>query len=170
MKIARRVLTRRSLALATLCVGALALGACGERSIVLGPDAHVRITDVREGIGERAEEGKLVQLHYTAALDDGTVIIDTYKRRRPHRFIVGDGTVIPGMDEGIRGMRSGGKRLLRMPPTAHYGTFGYAGVVPANAYLNFEVELVRVRGADGARAEQLHPNDPRRSLFGQQTR
>ncbi len=136
----------------------------------IAPSATVRITDVRDGIGDKAEDGKLVMVHYTAQLEDGTVIMNTYERGRPHRFVMGDGSVIPGMVEGIRGMRSGGKRILKMPPDAHYGRRGFGNVIPSNATLRFEVELIRVRDADGSRAGRLHPNDPRRTLFGQQSR
>ena len=166
----RRSCSITSTPIAVLCAAVFVLAGCGERTVRVAPSATVRITDVRNGIGEKAEEGKLVMLHYTAELSDGTVIMDTYKRGRPHRFVIGDGSVIPGMVEGIRGMRSGGKRILKMPPAAHYGMRGHGGAIPPNETLKFEVELVRVREPDGSRAGRLHPNDPRRTLFGQQNR
>ncbi|GAB4555239.1 MAG: hypothetical protein Tsb0013_17970 [Phycisphaerales bacterium] len=158
--------------LRTVVVGAmigamLAMGACSDRAVTVSPDAHVRVTDLRDGFGAKAEEGKLVHVHYTGALEDGTVVIDTYARGRVHKFIIGDGTVIPGMDKGVVGMRSGGKRRLVMPPQAHYGKHGYGGKIPPGATLTFEVEMLRVVEPDGVSGGELHPNDPRRRVTGQ---
>ncbi|MEM1423560.1 MAG: FKBP-type peptidyl-prolyl cis-trans isomerase [Planctomycetota bacterium] len=150
--------------LAALCV----LGACKDRTVSVSPDAHVRVTDLRDGIGSKAEEGALVHVHYTGMLDDGTVVVDTYDLGRVHKFVVGGGTVIPGMDKGVIGMRSGGKRRLVMPPQAHYGRYGYADAIPANTTMTFEVEMLRVIPT-GSRGD-LHPNDPRTRTFGQRRR
>ena len=162
--------TPRPITALLLLSGALALGACTDRSVTVSPDAHVRVTDLRDGFGDKAEEGKLVHVHYTGTLEDGTVVIDTYARGRAHKFIVGDGTVIPGMDKGVVGMRSGGKRRLVMPPQAHYGKYGYADTIPPESTMTFEVEMLRVVEPDGVSGGELHPNDPRRRAFGQRRR
>ena len=144
-----------------------ALGGCKDRSISVSPEANIRVTDLRDGFGAKAEEGKLVHVHYTARVEGGEEVINTYERRRVHKFIIGDGSVIPGMDRGVIGMRAGAKRRLVMPPAAHYGRHGYAGKIPAGATLIIEVEMMRVRNRDGVSGGELHPSDPRRRHFGQ---
>ena len=148
-----------------LLAAASVMGACKDRTVSVSPDAHVRITDLRDGIGSKADKGALVHVHYTGKLEDGTKVIDTYTDGRVHKFVIGDGTVIPGMDRGVIGMRSGGKRKLVMPPQTHYGRHGYADMIPANTTMTFEVEMLRVIPT-GSRGD-LHPNDPRTRAFGQ---
>jgi peptidylprolyl isomerase len=155
----------RTLVATTLLAFACAVAGCGDRTVRISPDAKVKIRDVRDGIGAKAEEGHLVHVHYVGRLEDGDEVINTYDNGRVHKFILGDKTVIPGMDLGVRGMRAGGKRVITMPPEAHYGRLGYADRIPEDATLVFEVELLRVRDRDGNRRERLyHPNDPRERL------
>ncbi len=94
------------------------------------------------GTGEEAVIGSTVTVHYTGTLDNGTVF-DTSVGGQPYRFVLGGGQVIPGWDQGIQGMREGGKRLLIIPPELAYGTQGY-GPIPPNATLIFQVEVVDV--------------------------
>lgn len=143
------------------------MGACGDRAVTVSPDARVRITELRDGSGPKAEEGMLVQVHYVGRLEDGTEIVSTYANQRVHKFVIGDGTVIPGMDRGVIGMRAGGKRRLVMLPQAHYGRQGYGGKVPANATMIFEVEMMRLGRPDSVSGGELHPSDPRRRHPGQ---
>ena len=86
--------------------------------------------------------GDLLSVHYTGKLSDGTVF-DTSLGRGPFQFILGAGQVIPGWDQGLQGMRIGGKRLLIIPPDLAYGREGY-GPIPPNTTPTFEVELVAI--------------------------
>jgi len=108
-------------------------------------EPEIRQRTLRAGSGAPIVEGKRIELHYTLSLEDGTVLVDTRANRRTHKMFVGDGTVIKGLDDGIRGMRLGEIRRLVIPPELGYGRAGYAdGTVPANAKLIVEVELVAV--------------------------
>ncbi len=98
--------------------------------------------DLAEGDGPPAEAGDMVEAHYTGSLPDGTVF-DTSRDGDPISFPLGMGVVIPGWDEGLEGMRVGGRRLLVIPPELAYGPEGAGdGVIPPNATLVFDVELV----------------------------
>lgn len=139
------------------------LGGCEERTVSVSADANVNISDERTGKGAKAEKGDLVRVHYTGATEEGEVLISTYDNQRAHNFIIGDGTVIPGMDLGVIGMRAGGKRVIVMPPQAHYGRGGYGGKIPPETTLVFEIEMIRISTPDPMSGGDLHPNDPRRS-------
>lgn len=99
---------------------------------------------VQEGTGAAPKPGDLVKVHYTGTLQDGTKFDSSYDRGEPIQFILGRGQVIPGWDEGIGLMKSGGKAKLIIPPDLAYGEQGAGGVIPPNATLNFDVELVSV--------------------------
>lgn len=101
------------------------------------------IQDIVVGTGEEAKAGMLVTAHYTGLLDDGTVFDSSIPRGEPFQFMLGGGQVIKGWDEGIQGMKVGGKRVLTIPPDLGYGASGI-GPIPPNATLHFEVELVGV--------------------------
>lgn len=103
----------------------------------------LRIRDLEEGTGEPASAGDLVSVHYTGWLADGTEF-DSSRGGRPFEFPLGQGMVIRGWDEGVAGMRPGGRRQLVIPPALGYGPSGYA-VIPPNATLVFDVELLEVR-------------------------
>jgi peptidylprolyl isomerase len=97
---------------------------------------------VEEGTGATPKPGDLVRVHYAGTLEDGTKFDSSYDRGEPIEFILGRGQVIPGWDEGIGLMKVGGKARLIIPPDLAYGEQGAGGVIPPNATLNFDVELV----------------------------
>jgi FKBP-type peptidyl-prolyl cis-trans isomerase len=102
-------------------------------------------TDDQVGTGAEAQTGKTAVVHYTGWLLDGTKFDSSRDRGQPFSFPLGRGQVIKGWDEGVVGMKVGGKRTLVIPPDLGYGAHGAGGVIPPNATLKFEVELVDVR-------------------------
>ena len=99
---------------------------------------------IAEGDGETAQNGMQVSVHYQGRLTDGTIFDDSQKRGTPFSFTLGSGQVIPGWEQGIAGMKIGEKRVLTIPPELGYGAAGAGGVIPPNATLVFDVELVAV--------------------------
>ncbi|HUJ86943.1 MAG TPA: FKBP-type peptidyl-prolyl cis-trans isomerase [Burkholderiales bacterium] len=108
----------------------------------------LKIEEVVEGSGAAAAAGQHVTVHYTGWLTDGVIKgrkFDSSKDRGdPFAFPLGAGHVIKGWDEGVQGMKVGGTRLLTIPPGLGYGNRGAGGVIPPNATLLFEVELLKV--------------------------
>lgn len=104
----------------------------------------LQIDDVVLGQGDEATAGKNVKVHYTGWLTNGTKFDSSKDRNDPFVFPLGQGQVIRGWDEGVEGMKVGGKRKLTIPPALGYGTRGAGGVIPPNATLVFEVELLGV--------------------------
>ena len=104
----------------------------------------LRITDLEIGDGAIAGSGQVVVVHYRGTLENGKEFDSSYGRG-PFSFPLGAGRVIKGWDEGVAGMKVGGKRKLVIPPDLAYGTRGAGGVIPPNATLIFEVELLDVR-------------------------
>ena len=102
------------------------------------------IEDLTIGAGEPAGAGQRVTVHYTGWLTDGTKFDSSKDRGDPFVFPLGARRVIAGWDEGVQGMRVGGVRKLTIPPQLGYGARGAGGVIPPNATLVFEVELLGV--------------------------
>ena len=100
--------------------------------------------DLIEGNGAEAKQGRPVSVHYTGWLTDGKKFDSSKDRNEPFQFSLGAGQVIGGWDEGVTGMKIGGKRKLTIPPHLGYGARGAGGVIPPNATLVFEVELLGV--------------------------
>jgi FKBP-type peptidyl-prolyl cis-trans isomerase len=101
--------------------------------------------EVEAGTGAQAEAGKSVSVNYTGKLQDGKVFDSSVSRGEPISFKLGVGQVIKGWDEGIALMKVGGKAQLIIPPDLGYGARGAGGVIPPNAILVFDVELVDVK-------------------------
>jgi FKBP-type peptidyl-prolyl cis-trans isomerase FkpA len=109
-------------------------------------------TDVKAGTGAEASAGQTVNVHYTgwlysptAADHHATKFDSSRDRNEPFSFVLGAGQVIPGWDQGVAGMKVGGQRTLVIPPALGYGSRGAGGVIPPNATLVFDVELLGVR-------------------------
>jgi peptidylprolyl isomerase len=109
------------------------------------PDG-LKYWDLKVGKGKEAERGSKVKVHYTGwLLEEGTKFDSSLDRGQPFEFTIGAGQVIKGWDEGVAGMKVGGKRQLRIPPELGYGYSGYPPVIPSNSYLIFDVELLSVK-------------------------
>jgi FKBP-type peptidyl-prolyl cis-trans isomerase len=104
----------------------------------------LQIEEVTLGTGATAEAGQKVVVHYTGWLTDGTKFDSSKDRNDPFRFGLGQRQVIAGWDEGVAGMKVGGVRKLTIPPELGYGARGAGGVIPPNATLVFEVELLDI--------------------------
>lgn len=107
-------------------------------------DSGLKYDDLVEGNGAEAQAGQDVTVHYTGWLTDGTKFDSSKDRNDPFRFSLGKGMVIRGWDEGVSGMKVGGTRKLTIPSQLGYGASGAGGVIPPNATLVFEVELLAV--------------------------
>jgi FKBP-type peptidyl-prolyl cis-trans isomerase FkpA len=105
----------------------------------------LRYTDLQEGEGEEALAGRTVEVHYTGWLENGTKFDSSKDRNQPFRFPLGAGHVIRGWDEGVAGMKVGGKRKLIIPAKLGYGARGAGGVIPPDADLIFDVELLKIK-------------------------
>ena len=101
--------------------------------------------DLQVGTGEEAVPGKSVSVHYTGRLTDGTKFDSSLDRGTPFGFTLGAGQVIKGWDQGVAGMKVGGKRKLTIEPELAYGKRGFGSVIPPDSTLVFEVELIGVR-------------------------
>ena len=114
------------------------------------PDTQItasglKITELQVGEGAEASSGQTIAVHYRGTLENGKQFDASYDRGTPFTFPLGAGRVIKGWDEGVVGMKVGGKRKLVIPPDLAYGSRGAGGVIPPNATLMFEVELLDVK-------------------------
>ena len=109
----------------------------------------VEYKDLKPGTGERAEVGDVATIHFTGWLDDkggkGRELYDTHTRGDTVSFVIGTDKVMQGWNEGVIGMRPGGKRLVKVPPELGYGSRGVEDVVPPNARLIFVIELLELQ-------------------------
>jgi FKBP-type peptidyl-prolyl cis-trans isomerase len=105
----------------------------------------LKYTDEKVGTGAEAKKGDTISVHYTGTLTDGTKFDSSRDRGQPFSFKLGAGKVIKGWDEGVAGMKVGGKRKLTIPPELAYGKRGAGGVIPPDATLVFDVELLEVK-------------------------
>jgi FKBP-type peptidyl-prolyl cis-trans isomerase len=110
---------------------------------VITTASGLKIDDLKVGDGAEAKKGDTVSVHYTGTLKDGTKFDSSLDRGQPFSFTLGAGMVIKGWDEGVAGMKVGGKRKLIIPAELAYGNQA-KGKIPANSELTFEVELLKV--------------------------
>jgi FKBP-type peptidyl-prolyl cis-trans isomerase len=132
----------------TLLMVALVVAAFAQDSKMTTTKSGLKYNDQKVGTGDTAVKGKSVQVNYTGWLyvdgKRGAKFDSSLDRKVPFDFILGAKQVIPGWDEGVEGMKVGGKRELIIPPDLAYGSRAVGGVIPPNSTLNFEVELLKV--------------------------
>jgi len=121
----------------------VAISGNGENMITTA--SGLKYEDLTVGSGAEAVAGKTVSVHYTGWLENGTKFDSSLDRGEPFQFQLGAGEVIAGWDEGVAGMKVGGKRRLMIPSNLGYGARGAGGVIPPNATLIFEVELLAIK-------------------------
>jgi FKBP-type peptidyl-prolyl cis-trans isomerase len=120
-------------------------GSMAENNQEITTPSGLKYVDQVVGTGEVAVAGKTVNVHYTGWLENGKKFDSSVDRGQAFSFPLGAGRVIKGWDEGVQGMKVGGKRKLTIPSNLGYGPQGAGGVIPANATLIFDVELLGVR-------------------------
>lgn len=107
-------------------------------------DSGLQYWDIKVGTGDEAKDGDQIKVHYTGWFTDGKKFDSTVDAHQPYSFTLGVGKVIKGWDEGIVGMKVGGQRQLRIPPELAYGEAGYKTIIPPNATLIFDVQLLAI--------------------------
>lgn len=120
-------------------------GAQAEKGSTDVATSNLKIEDLQEGTGDSPKPGDVVSVHYTGWLENGTKFDSSVDRGEPFEFVIGQGQVIQGWDQGVMTMKEGGKRRLTIPAELGYGARGAGGVIPPNATLIFEVELLDVK-------------------------
>lgn len=125
--------------------GLQATNSTGSSGQATTTSSGLQIIDEVVGTGQEAKSGDTISVNYTGWLADGTKFDSSYDRNQPFDFVLGAGNVIKGWDEGVVGMKVGGKRKLIIPPDLAYGAGGYPPTIPPNATLTFEVELVAIK-------------------------
>ena len=151
--------------------GGAADGGSAASSSAAPSDGSLGIVDLAPGTGAEATKGDAVKVHYVGTLTDGTEFDSSRKHGEPFDFKLGAGEVIKGWDQGVAGMKVGGKRKLTVPASLGYGTRGSPPVIPPNATLLFEVELLEVTKGKGGGAKpeaaEAPPSadDPRKGSF-----
>ena len=139
---------KKKLTIFLIIIGALLMAHSGEQhNHEIQTDSGLIVVDIVEGSGSSPKKGDRVIVHYTGTLVDGTKFDSSVDRGQPFEFTIGTGSVIKGWDEGVMSMKEGGKRRLTIPPELGYGSRGAGGVIPPNATLIFDVELIEVKEA-----------------------
>ncbi len=142
MTMMNRVIVPGSACLLLAC--GLALAQDKKEPKVVTTPSGLQYQDEKVGTGAEAKAGNKVTVHYTGTLKDGKKFDSSLDRGQPFSFRLGAGQVIKGWDEGVAGMKVGGKRKLIIPANLAYGSRGAGRVIPPNAELTFEVELLQV--------------------------
>lgn len=110
-------------------------------------DSGLQYWDIKVGTGQVANDGDHVKVHYTGWFASGKKFDSSVDAHQPYSFTIGKGDVIKGWDEGVIGMKVGGKRQLRIPPELAYGEKGYKDIIPPNSTLIFDIQLLAVTPA-----------------------
>jgi FKBP-type peptidyl-prolyl cis-trans isomerase FkpA len=141
----KRYITLTLLTAALVALPMLSVTGCAKEGGKVTTPSGLVYEDVKAGSGAEAKAGQMVTVHYTGWLTDGTKFDSSKDRNEPFQFALGRGQVIRGWDEGVAGMKVGGIRKLTIPPDLGYGPRGAGGVIPPNATLVFDVELLGVK-------------------------
>jgi FKBP-type peptidyl-prolyl cis-trans isomerase len=145
----RRLLTlalwSAAAALLTQALHPTATGQDKQAEKVVTTSSGLKYVDQKVGTGPAAKKGDVVEVHYTGWLQNGKKFDSSHDRNEPFTFPLGAGKVIKGWDEGVAGMKVGGKRKLIIPPDLAYGQRGAGGVIPPGATLTFEVDLLKIK-------------------------
>ena len=145
-----RTKTWMGLALLAICGLLVAVGTSmadekKDEPKVITTDSGLKYSDLKVGTGDTAKKGDTVEVHYTGWLKNGKKFDSSVDRGQPFSFKLGAGMVIKGWDEGVQGIKVGGKRKLMIPPELGYGKKGAGDVIPPDAELIFEVELLKIK-------------------------
>src|SRR5262245_11572276 len=128
-----------------LAVGTVAADDKVDETKIITTDSGLKYIDLKVGTGDKAKKSNKVQVHYTGWLKNGKKFASSVDSGKPLEFELGADEVIKGWDEGVTGMKPGGKRKLIIPSKLAYGEKGFGNVVPPNADLTFEVELLKIK-------------------------